>query len=416
MLKINPCQITVKDEKSFISLPERIPKVYSISYKFNKISDTEMVYVRRGQPKSLHAGFLSMNVLILDDKPDKYMNIDRDRLRKGAIDEEELLTVQREIMRRWCIDLCERCEIKQEKGKEGTEYFANIKGTLISLILLFYRNVPDDSFRRFINLYKKIVDSWKLFLETDELPVSELWDQENLFQTQVDLPEMVIKGMKKQEEQQNDAQKEPKILAISTENIQRLPHRIVRIESIMRKENKICYHLRLQSIRQKIESIDMSEEACLYDYIGAFDFYHDGSKKIKFDTLPKKVYKPDSRFENLLVHCFPRTFHKGRNMSGYLDYCIKTYILSPIDRDTAIILKDEMKEGKDMWTEFKDRVMGSEQMKKCVAYIMKKRFADCDDRIEKESAVRKDYERFLKQFYRILIENRELVMNQVEVK
>lgn len=60
--------------------------------------------------------------------------------------------------------------------------------------------------------------------------------------------------------------------------------------------------------------------------------------------------------------------------------------------------------------------MESDQLKKCVAYIMKKRFADCDNKIEKEEAVKRDYERFLKQFYRILMENRELVKSQVGEK
>lgn len=412
LLMVNPCQIIQKDGKNLVSLPERIPKVYSISYKFNKISDTEMVYARRGRPKSLHAGFLNMDVLILDEQPEKYMNIDRDRLREGAIEEEELLMAQREIMRRWCIDFCERNEKKQEQVKKGKEPFADMRGTLISLILLFYRNVPDDIFRRFIKSYKETVDSWGLLLETDKISVSALWNQENLFQTQVELPDKFIKGTTMPEEQQNEIQEENKMISISMDNIQRLPHRIVSIKSIMRKGDKVCYDLRLQSVRQEIEPIEMSEEACLYDYMGAFDSHKNNPEGIKFDTLPKKIYKPDSRFENLLLNCYPRTFRKGRNMNGYLDYCIKTYILSPIDRDTAIILGRGMEKGDDVWTKFKDEVMGSEQLEKCVAYIMKKRFADCENKMEKEQAVRKDYEKFLKQFYRILTENKDLVMKQ----
>lgn len=416
-LKVKPCQITEKGEKNFVLLPERIPTVYSISYKFNKISDTEMVYAQRRLPKSLHAGFLNMDVLILDEQPDKYMNIDRDRLREGAIDEEELLTAQKEIMRRWCIDFCERNEKKQEQEKKSNGLFADMKGILISLILLFYRNVPDDVFQRFIKSYKETVDSWNLYLETDAIPVSTLWNQENLFQTQAALPDKFIKEIVKEEEHLKKPLEKRKILDISIENIQRLPHRIVKIESIRRIGTNICYDLRLQSVRQTIEAIDMSEEMCLYDYMGAFDSHDDNNPGgIKFDTLPKKVYKPDSRFENLLLHCFPRTFRKGRNMNGYLDHCIKTYILSPIDRKTAVMLGKGMEEDKDVWTEFKKNVMDSNQLKKCVAYIMKKRFADCDDKMEKEQEIRKDYERFLEQFYRILTKNKKLVMNQFEVK
>ena len=429
LLKVVPCRITEKEGKNIVSLPKRIPTVYNISYKFNKISDTEMVYIRRGQPKSLHAGFFSMDVLILDNQPDKYMNIDRDRLREGAIDEEELLIVQKEIMRRWCIYFCERDSKKPEKGKK--EPFADMRGILISLILLFYRNVSDDLFRRFISAYEKMVNSWDLLLKTDEIPISSLWNQKMLFQTQMELPNQLMKGIEKREElqkaveevkqdvmqrvQQNRMQEARKMLSISMDNIQRLPHRIVKIESIRLQETKIYYKLRMQSARQEIEFIDMSEEACLYDYMGTFDSHKNNPSGIKFDTLPKKIYKPDSRFKNLLLPCFPRTFRKGRNMNGYLDYCIKTYILSPIDRNTAIILGRGMENGKDVKSEFKEKVMGSNQMKKCVAYIMKKRFAGCDDQLEKEQEVRKDYEEFLEQFYRILTENRELVMKQFEV-
>lgn len=416
LLRVNPCQILGQAEKNLVSLPERIPTVYSISYKFNKISDTEMVYARRGQPQSLHAGFFNMDILILDDQPEKYIGIDRDRLCEGAIDEEELLVTQREILRRWCIDFCERNRKwkTQMKNKKGAA--TDMRGILISLVLLFYRNVPDDLFQKFIKFYKETIDSWNLYLETDTIPISALWNQENLFQTQADLPDRFIKESRKQEESQEELLKKRKMFAISMENIQRLPHRIIKIESIRRKEDKLCYNLRLQSARQKIESIDMSEEACLYDYMGAFDFHKNNPEGIKFDTLQKKVFKPDSRFENLLLHCYPRTFHKGRNMNGYLDYCIKTYILSPIDGETASLLGKGMKSKTDVWAKFKDEVMDSNQLKKSVAYIMEKRYADCNDKMEKEQEIRKDYERFLEQFYRILTAHNELIMTQFETK
>lgn len=416
LLRVNPCPIIEQAGKNLVYLPERIPTVYSISYKFNKISDTEMVYARRGQPKSLHAGFFNMDILILDDQPEKYIGIDRDRLCEGAIDEEELLVAQREILRRWCIDFCERNRKwkAQMKNKKGS--VPDMRGILISLILLFYRNVPDDLFQRFINFYKETIDSWNLYLETDTIPISTLWNQENLFQTQADLSDNFIKESCKQEEAQMELLKKRKMFAISMENIQRLPHRIIKIESIRRKDDKLCYNLRLQSARKEIEPIDMSEEACLYDYMGAFDFHKNNPKGIKFDTLQKKVFKPDSRFESLLLHCYPRTFRKGRNMNGYLDYCIKTYILSPIDEETAILLGRGMESKKDVWAKFKGEVMDSHQLKKCVAYIMEKRYGDCENKIEKEQKIRQDYERFLEQFYRILTEHNELVMKQFEVK
>lgn len=465
LLRVVPCRIAEKDGKNIVSLPERIPTVYDINYKFNKIYDTEVVYARRGQPQSLHAGFFSMDVLILDDQPEKYIQIDRGRLREGAIDEEELLMAQREIMSRWCIDLCERKAAVERKirasirasAKAADKSPEEMRGILISQILLFYRNVPEDLFRKFIGAYEDMINSWNLLLETDEIPLRALWHPENLFQTQVDIPNNLIKRMAEQKEQQNqnlaqevqqnveqeeqqnvkqevrqetiqgilqnvgqkvrqDTEQEPcSTVNISMDNIQRLPHRIVSIKKIKCNEDKICYDLKLQSARKKIESIDMSEEACLLDYMGAFEYHQNNPEGIKFDTLPKKVFKPDSRFENLLLHCYPRTFRRGRNMSGYLDSCVKTYILSPLDERTAIILGRGLDKDDDVWIRFNEKVMESDQMDKCVAYIMKKRYADCEDQLVKELAVRQDYERFLEQFYRILWENRKLVLNQFKV-
>ena len=45
---------------------------------------------------------------ILDSNPDKYLNIDRDRLREGAIDEEDFTEPRKLILEHWCEYLIER--------------------------------------------------------------------------------------------------------------------------------------------------------------------------------------------------------------------------------------------------------------------------------------------------------------------
>ncbi len=444
LLTVRPCKIKEKEGKNLLFLPPKVPNIYTISYKFNKISDVEVIYDRHNRSGRLYAGFLNMEVLILDDKPMNYMNIDRNRLRENAIDEEELLEVREEILRRWCEYFCEAEAKKQAKisGKTGentNKRFDNMEGTLISLILLFYRNVPAELFGEFVGYYREKVDSWRLFLEKDEMPVTELWKPDNLFRTQLPLTVAAGQGMRKEDVQQEgmraeeelkesicyerspqagkDVQREEsRALPLDIENLRRLPHRLVTIEDIVQEEDMLRYYLRLQVSRQEIRPIRMSEEACLFDYMYSFDAHPNNPTSIKFDTLPKKVYKPDSRFPNLLLPCFPGTYRRGRNMESDLDYCIKSYILSPIDRDDAVKLGRSIEKGEDVWNDFRESVMQSEQMEKCVEYILKKRFACCDDREKKKEQIKTEYEAFLEQFYRLLAENGDLVMNQLEEK
>lgn len=74
-LTVRPCTIEEKDGKKQLVLPEKVPNLYSISYKFNAISKADSVYIKHdfmkyGTIKRLHAGFLKLDVLILDDEPD----------------------------------------------------------------------------------------------------------------------------------------------------------------------------------------------------------------------------------------------------------------------------------------------------------------------------------------------------------
>ena len=66
-------------------------------------------------PDRLWAGLLNLEVLILDDKLTHYMNIDRDRLREGAVSEKELLEASTEMLKRWFIYFCNEEENKTQK-------------------------------------------------------------------------------------------------------------------------------------------------------------------------------------------------------------------------------------------------------------------------------------------------------------
>lgn len=408
-LTLRPCT-EGKDGKESVSLPQKVRSLYEISYKFNKISNTEAIYAQQDPSGHLHAGFLKLEVLILDDKPMNYMNIDRDRLREGAIDEEELLAVRAEIVKRWCRYLCE----EDENGGKSIEWrYRHRRHILISLILTFYRNVSADVFSRFIGHCGKLAPLWDICLEGEEMRVSELWSGDRIFQADIAFPEscweenifsgeMIGRDMLQQEESE-----EAPLRVAAMENIYRLPHRMINIEAICRAGNRLQYFLRLRNCDGGRNYVKMDEDACLYDYYSAIDWLSEKERTLDTVSLKGKVFKPDSRFQKLAVPCFPHTFRKGRNMGQELDYCIKWYILSPFDELSAGILERNLDEGEAKLTrELSEAVMQGRQLKKCTAYIMK-HSEEYDGSVVAEKDIEEEYERFLSYFYELLAKNWE---------
>lgn len=444
-LTLRPCTKKKAGEKDQVALPQKIQSVYEISYKFNKISNTEAIYAQRDPSGHLHAGFLKLEVLILDDKPMNYMNIDRDRLKEGAVDEDELLIIRKEMVKRWCRYLCE------ETGpgiKSMEERYGNRQEILISLILTFYRNVSAEDFNKFIHLWKDLDRLCKVCLEGEEISVSELWNVDNVFRTSIILLEEFGNSGKKNEksaagnsgkkdeendtvnhdekDEKNDAQEacenETKELKeIRVDNICRLPHRLVNIVKLQKEGNALQYDLQLQAFDKKQYLIEMNEGARLHDYLFALDLSRT-EKKYDFASLKGKVFKPDKCYENLVVPCFPHTFHKGRNMEQELDYCIEWYILSPFDKLSTDILEQDLikmkakaeakaevkakakAEAKEWSKELKKALMEGEQIEKCVSYIMDKRFRDSENKTLKEQEIKQEYEQFLRNFYDVVAE------------
>lgn len=402
-LTVRPCIISEKNGKKQLTLPERVPNLYNISYKFNAISKVDSVYVKHdfmkyGHIKRLHAGFIQLDVLILDDDPSRYMNIDRDRLREDAIDEDELLAVRKEILIRWCADFCEKDSGKKNQIKKDNEIennrcrFSKTPGILFSLIFLFYQNVPPDAFRKFLKPYENFISSLDITLADEDIKVEELWAMKKLFK--VDMP-LTVDFVEK-----NDAIKKEFTSTIHIERINRFPHRMINIRHIQKEGKNLSYYLNLQTSDDEVRAVEMNGGARLYDYLNAFDMHKEGS--INFDSIQKKVFKPDSRYRNLLVPCLPHTFCKGRNMQSDLDYCLEWYILSPFDYKSAKILSKSIPNGVDSLQILIESVLNGAQFKKCVSYIMKKRHIAPSDKETAEESIKKEYIEFVTGFYGLL--------------
>ena len=397
-LTVRPCTIEEKEGKKQLILPEKMPNLYNISYKFNAISKADSVYIKHdfmkyGVVKRLHAGFTKLDVLILDDDPSRYMNIDRDRLREDAIDEEELLAVRNEILRHWCDYFC-KVESKKEKRKmEGIRNrFQKKPGILFSLIFLFYQNIPENKFWKFLNFNKEFLDSINITLADKNIEIGELWKPDNLFKVELPFPVDFA--------EMSDKAEQYSAIPLHIDKVIRFPHRLINIKYIQ-KENSLSYYLRLQAPGDEVRAIVMDDSARLYDYINAFDL--SGNETIIYDSIQKKAFKPDSKYMSLLVPCLPHTFHKGRNMQSDLDYCIGWYILSPFDANSIKILSERITNGTDIQHELTNTVLNGEQLKKCVSYIIKKRFADKPDKESIKQAIENEYRKFVEHFMQLLI-------------
>lgn len=398
-LSVRPCAIKDRGGRKRVFLPEGVPNLYDISYKFNRISNTESVYSSNNSSEYLHADFLNMSLLILDNQPTSYLNIDRDRLREKAIDENDLLIVRNQILRRWCEYLC-----KEKDLENSNERFKSNIGILISLILLFYQNVDTKLFGSFIKRYGESVENMELVLETETIPVTYLWEKDRKFL--VTMPVLT---------KHEELRTVPDIGATEMilETVRRLPRRLVNIHSVLyRKDSGFLYHFSLQTSGDGIRSLVMDEISRLYDYMKAFDAHGNQPDRVNFFTVQKKVLKPDARYKNLLLPRHPYTFRKGRNFESVLDSCITCCILSPFDNDTCRFLKLGIEKDARVFEDLKVKAMNSRQLKKCVDYIMNVRFASCTDKANVAERIRSEYLMFIENFYHLLYQNREIVLGQ----
>lgn len=391
-LKIRPCELRNKDISQQVFLPETTQSLYHVSYKFNEISNTETIYHPSNRTQNNHAGFLEWRILILDSDPMKYMNIDRDRLKEGAISEQELLNIRGPILQKWCEYFCEQ-DTKNPKNNR----FKEKPGILLSLILLFYQNVSTEQFQKFIAPYQAYLDSMNLVVGTEQIPAVCFWNPKKLFQ--VELP---IGNINLTDTNIPDAD----VQMITPETLQHFPRRLVQIASIhITTERRKIYRFRFGPILSPY-TIQMSDTAKLLDYACAFDLHPDRKEHIDYATIQKKVFKPNQEFPHLAIPCYPHTFSQGGNYTSHLDTCIRWYILSPFDMNAAKIIKQSFSQDCNMYQEFINVVKNSNQFEKCVNYILKVRYENTNQ-MQVKQLILDEYEAFIAQYYKAIYDNRQ---------
>lgn len=400
-LKVRPCEIRLKDKIQQVYFPNTEQNLYHVSYKFNTISDTETIYHPKNRSGDLHAGFLDWNILILDDNPARYMNIDREHLRENAISEEELLQIRKPILEKWCDYFCEL----DEKNK-GKNRFRTTPGILLSLTILFFQNVPINLFEKFISTYQDYLEKMNLFVGTEQIPIPYFWNPECKFQTEQDLPRKFVAF-------ESDIS-EVEALKIRTETLRHFPKRLLRIDSIRNSRNgKLIYDFHFESEKDDL-TIVMNDVARLFDYMQVFDSYRNQPQRINVTSIQKKVFKPDAKYPHLVLPCYPHTFSLGRNFSFFMDNCMSGYILSPFSIDTANILKRGIEKEESVKPELLSAVKDSDQFQKCVQYIFMKRYADRAEQETVKEIIIREYENFIDNLYETLTRNRLLILGQFD--
>lgn len=409
-----------------VSFPAPRVDLYRIMYKFNDVSHLESLYCGNHSSDYLlnmmRVGMIAMNVLIMDDKPTKYLNIDRDRLKAGSLLEEELLSAKQKILIQWCDYFVK----KVRRGRTYHREFAGLRrqpGLLISLMLLFYRYAPESLFREFAKYFEQEVGNFRI--QGCSCKVKQLWDGESRFKTIYR-----ISGGKT-----HSPHKDNGTVSLGPTILDRLSHRLFRIKEICGSYNqnqscfrKMCYIFCVEHENSGVDLIEMNDEACLFDYIMAFDNNADNKQKTRFVSIVKKVFKPDSQYPEIITPVCPKGFHYGQNFCWRLDRSIRGIILSPFDEISANILKTYLADIEPGNEETKKRFCSdmetymfsgkegkaSVQLDNCVQYVFKKRKMfkllpiDIDEQNEKDQIL-KTYRRFVRHFCNMMYDYRTLL-------
>ena len=433
--------------KNWFRLPTPVRNPYNIQYKFNSISNANYIYppsVR--QLKKDHAGFLRWKINIMDDKPEKYLNIDRDRLREGSIIEAELIRVQEDILCRWCDFFIERWQrsendrlAKEERAlemlrREGREeefrkeppknIFKNRPQLLISLALLFYQYVPRDKFLQFMDPYRSFLHEQNLMLE-EGVPVERLWEEDVVFQFSLPNPPEWLKKMPEDLEP-SKLPEFPRAIAWNNEKrIACIPHRLIRIFSISQdQEGNLLYRFTLDRVSSKPCAIKMDYAARLHDYSCAIESYASTPNRVNLDSLVNKLFKPNEMYPHLLISAVPKPFKREGNFALPMDHYIRWYILSPFDRDLTKWLSTFMKPNiavmlttSEINTKVREYIQTSKHISRCIDYT----YRQYTTRMESEcllppenllKLIEEEYRNFLMDCCQIIINNRESITHQ----
>lgn len=459
-LDIFPC-ICIRKETDqgnlSFALPQSNMRPVRVWYKFNEITEIDAIFDKTalefGSPAC--SSLVNMQIIIFDSPANNYLNIDRKHLK-----EQEKLTPQtiEDVQKIMIGELCKR--LVTEKDNKRLAAFAEEKEMAVSLLLLFYQYAEEKSISDYWELLENkvkrirekedrikeeerkkdksdIPEQGKLLKEKERLAREKVFDFNENWTLVMGEAYLPIKYLKKCSSEfmikyripfpmPVDGCVDPDAAALSCRKVEKqygfafvediekyMPLKYFHIKSIetvlehgsaylwykVALRRSLCQREE-ERIRKENIGISMDEGARLIDYRKLFSSFSD-NRSVDYESLLKKVMKPDLAYGELLVYRRPRSFQYGQNMINGLEYGIDAFILSPFDSQTAKMVRKYVmnEEYTEVW--IFEAMKSSSHFKKCVDYIVKFHYSNMGGVGEGEKLrpnIIQAYEKFVKNF------------------
>lgn len=400
ILKIQPCIIEDEDDvNKKVVLPNRTSKIFDVWYKFYPIEYVDSIYQSYLENEKInsHSNFVHWSIYVFNRKVDKYVSIDRERLKPGAISEKHLSEIKRVVMAKWCDQLIKEFDVNNKQYDNKT-ISSKYLGIIASRAILFLQCVPREKVDLYINTclskikYKNVINNTSYKIEElnfgNGFLLKHLWGGP-LFSTFLNNGNLFYNDLLKYDNQ------------IPLDVIKKLPHTLFQVVSILGEEKQgneliLEYKYKLGTTNEKTlnEYIDMNDVAKKSEYE---KIVLTENKSYDYYALIKAIFKPYKKFKNLIVNQFPITFHCKRNFYCIFDRSIKNYIIAPFNKKMCDDLKAYI-EG-DERIDLNEKIVkyGKDKyLTKCVKYILNQNPSST------ESEIINDYLDLIKEVFLLL--------------
>lgn len=198
--------------------------------------------------------------------------------------------------------------------------------------------------------------------------------------------------------------------------------------------SRIQYISHLNGAIDDIGAIEMNEAASIFDYVMAFDPNVQYPTRTRLDSIIKRVFKPNKKFQDIITPTCPTSFRFGRNFCWRMDSSIHSFILSPFDDASVRILQkylqtkpiENSSENKkeqlvsEMLAYFRegtDETPCKQQLYYCARYVLYGRSRHqlakpSLDETAEISRIMEEYLKFIRHFCSTIFDNRDFVINQ----
>ena len=286
------------------------------------------------------------------------------------------------------------------------------ESVLLSFIILIYQNCERKQFDRFITKYGDSIEGRGLVIGNESILVTDLWNPTKRFFTVIGYMnenKTMFSEFTPKSEDLNEKDETENLISLKT--LQHFPHRLIQEITIKKYgDRKLCFSFRFAHTQSQNRYVEMDDYARLLDYVFAIR-RRDRKTKFTVNGIVKAALNPDSKYKHLIVTKYPITFQLNSNVQNYLSECIRSYLLSPFDRDVTTMLNNCIKNFDGTHTSFKElleHVLMSEMYTNCVNYILKNSIYGpiaMTDVSNWKKMIEKEYTEFIIEFCRILHDN-----------